>query len=152
MSRASASAWRFAIVSPFVVCLIYSFVIAPILQPIILVAFSGNIMFGVFLWLLIPAYVVGVIPAALAGWAFFAWDKAAAEGWPRPLGAGVIGVVVSFLFYALLLFLALLVHGNVGNLGPLEWTGMALLSAAGGVAAAISSLIVPAERPPKQLS
>jgi hypothetical protein len=149
MGRAWASAWRFAIVSPFVVGAIYSFVIAPMMQPVMLIGISGRIMFYAFLWNLIPAYIFGVVPAALAGWAFVAWDRAAAEAWPRPLGAGVIGVVVSFLFWVLLLVLTLLRDRKIGNFGALEWIGMAWLSAAGGLAATISSLIVPAERPAK---
>ncbi len=48
---------------------------------------------------LIPAYIVGIFPAALTGFAYALYDAWASRGAPRALGAAVIGAVISWLLW-----------------------------------------------------
>ena len=52
---------------------------------------------------LIPAYLLGALPAAAAGLAFALYDAWAPPGAPRALGAALIGAVFAHLLYLLLL-------------------------------------------------
>jgi len=50
--------------------------------------------------LIIPAYGVGLWPAAVTGLFFAAWDAVAPERWPRPLVAAAIGGAVTYALLA----------------------------------------------------
>ena len=62
---------------------------------------------------LIPAYILGFLPAAFTGLAYALYDAWAPTGWPRSLAAAAIGALVAHGLYLWLLWAGAAIEGWV---------------------------------------
>jgi hypothetical protein len=73
---------------------------------------------------LLPAYILGLFPAALTGLAYALYDAWAPSGWPRALAAAAIGALVAHGLYLWLLWAGAAIEA---------WVQVDISSTAGGV-------------------
>ena len=73
---------------------------------------------------LVFAYVVGVGPAAAAGFVYGLWDAAAPAGAPRALAAAIIGGAITYCVYLWFASLGASVEASVGADVSAEFTGV----------------------------
>jgi hypothetical protein len=63
---------------------------------------------------LLPTYVLGLLPAAFTGLAYALYDAWAPRGAPRALGAAAIGAVFAHLLYLWLIWAGAAIEGWIG--------------------------------------